>query len=191
MPYGAQALGHEGLRLRSRRVRSDRSHRLSVRFALGLLVVASLAGLLDVIWQMRVSPVADAATSATVEERRYVTTLWSVQSQVDESAAQMGLAAAQFAGGDIDSRELNVRLGDTLAILRRLDDVLSGMQPPEVLSLERQDAIDAIHLFEQSAFEMMKVADDGDPAHVSAGIPMGLEGLSHLRAVSSRLARVQ
>jgi hypothetical protein len=44
MPYSARALGQEGLRLRSRRVRSDRSHRLSVALVLALFVVAGLLG---------------------------------------------------------------------------------------------------------------------------------------------------
>ena len=44
MPYSARALGQEQLRLRSRRVRSNRSQRLSVWLAVVVLVLASLAG---------------------------------------------------------------------------------------------------------------------------------------------------
>jgi hypothetical protein len=46
MPDSARALGQRGLRLRSRRVRSDRSHRLSAALVLALFVVAGLVGYL-------------------------------------------------------------------------------------------------------------------------------------------------
>jgi hypothetical protein len=44
MPYGARALGQESLRLRSRRLRSDRAQRLSVRLLVLVFVFASLIG---------------------------------------------------------------------------------------------------------------------------------------------------
>jgi hypothetical protein len=44
MPYGARALGQEGLRLRSRRVRSAKSARLSLRLAVVVLILAGLIG---------------------------------------------------------------------------------------------------------------------------------------------------
>src|SRR5438874_13640524 len=44
MPYSARALGQEGLRLRSRRVRSNRSQRLSAPLVVAVIVVVSLGG---------------------------------------------------------------------------------------------------------------------------------------------------
>src|SRR5437870_1532362 len=119
MPYSARALGHQSFRLRSRRARSDRSHRLSVRFAVALMVLASLAGLVGATLQTRLSPVADAAA---VDEQLYVTALWIIQNQVDEGALHLGVIAAQYAQGEIDRTELATRLDDDLATLRRVDD---------------------------------------------------------------------
>jgi len=53
----AQALGEEGLRLRSRRVHSTRSARMSVKLALVVLVLAGLigyfgTGVVDAVSQM-------------------------------------------------------------------------------------------------------------------------------------------
>ena len=45
MPYSARALGQDGLRLRSRRVRRDRSQRLSWLLAVTVVMVAGLWGL--------------------------------------------------------------------------------------------------------------------------------------------------
>jgi hypothetical protein len=182
MPYSALALGHESLRLRSRRVRSDRSHRLSVRFALGLLVLASLAGFVGATWQTRSSSAADMAT---IDQQRYATIMWNVRAQVDESAVRMGLMAAQYVQGDIDAHQLKDGLDDDLTNFRRVDEQLRDLRPAGELRVEHQDYLDAVRLFEQSALEMMKVTDDGDSTHVSAAIPASLEGVSRLRRAIS------
>ena len=57
------------------------------------MVLASLAGLVGAILQTRLSPVADAAA---VDERLYVTALWIIQNQVEESALHLGVVAALF-----------------------------------------------------------------------------------------------
>jgi hypothetical protein len=44
MAYSAWALGQQDLRLRSRRVRADRSHGLSVWIALAVFVATTLIG---------------------------------------------------------------------------------------------------------------------------------------------------
>jgi hypothetical protein len=182
MPYSALALGHEGLRLRSRRIRSDRSHRLSSRFVMGLLVLAGLAGFVGATWLLRWTSVADAAAA---DQQRYLALLTGVRGQVDESAMHIGLLSAQYVQGEISTGQLKASLEDDLARLRGVDEQLSVASPPAQMRTSNDEYLSAVRLFEQAATELMQIADDGDAAHIAAALPSSLEGVSQLQRARS------
>ena len=182
MPNSALALGHEGLRLRSRRIRSDRSHRLSSRFVMGLLVLAGLAGFVGATWLLRWTSVADAAAT---DQQRYLAILTGVRGQVDESAMRIGLLSAQYAQGQISTSELEARLDVDLASLRRVDEQLSLASPPAELRSANAEYLSAVRLFEQAATELMQIADDRDSTHIAAAVPSSLDGMSQLQRARS------
>src|SRR4051794_13277928 len=104
----AVALG-DGLRLRSRRVRSGRSHLLPLWIA--IVVVAIAAGVAFVGVQTRLlqpqaavtflpgAPVVDAAT---LDEQRFVSELRPVHAAMEQSIGETGLLVAAYESGSID-----------------------------------------------------------------------------------------
>src|SRR5262245_57322950 len=128
MPYGAPALG-QGLRLRSRRVRSDRSQLSTLRLATIAAVLAALVGFIgsmvredNVPWFGRRLAWASAPASPlppprplSLEEQRYADALRTIHTQLEETVARVGLGAAFYKSQDIDRVELRMRLNQGLA----------------------------------------------------------------------------
>src|SRR6266487_5330583 len=108
----ALALGHEGLRLRSRRVRSDRSHRLSLWFGLVVIGIASMVGFVGAGLSARPESVVDAAA---VDQRRFVSELQPLHADVQRSIEQEGVLVAVYQSGEIDRIEFQRRLASILA----------------------------------------------------------------------------
>jgi hypothetical protein len=80
MANSALALGHESLRLRSRRVRSDRSHRLSVRFTLAAIVAATATGFVGSSFRAHSVPTSDLQQ---LEEQSYLAAPGELQGYLD------------------------------------------------------------------------------------------------------------
>jgi hypothetical protein len=188
MPYSALALGHEDLRLRSRRVRSDRSHRLSLRFALGVLVLTGLFALIGAMIREQSPPVVDAAA---IDEGRYVAALVPIKDEIDQSAVHMGLSTAQYADGEIDVVELRARLLDDLTALRAAEAELDSIEPPHDLGGVRQNSVDAVRLFERSADELLSFSVDGNMEHLSSAVQLSLQGTARMHALGQRLGNAK
>ena len=213
MPYSARALGQDGLRLRSRRVRTARSQRLSVPLAatLVLLVVlvaligfygASVAGrelrlpsLVIPGWMPgpSVAPTLPQSVEEAVllgpdaDQRRYLDALLPIHSRLMQTVMRTGLAAAAYGERDSDAAYFRSQIDDSLASYRRVEEDVLALQPPPHLRASHDDYVAAVRLFERSAVEMRKVYDDGDPDHLAAGAPLSLEGMARIRALSDRL----
>ena len=201
MPNGARALGQEGLRLRSRRVRSDRSQRLSVRVALAMFVVTGLGGLVGATidgdgirlpalslpgstWHVpgwMPAPTGAVVVAPTVEERDYLAALKPIHVRLDQSIVRMGLLAASYGNGDVSAVALRSGLNDSLTSYRRAEEQIQTLIPPAELQSEHASYLASVRLFQQSAQEWLKIYDDGDPEHFYAAMPLTLEGMTRVR----------
>lgn len=182
MPDSALALGLTSPRLRSRRRRHDRSHRLSIRLAVATITAVGLLGFIGANLQARSSPLE----STRLDQQRYLQEVWPIYSDLELNVKRVGLAAALFENGDIDRLDLGSRLDASLASYRRADDQLDAMQPPPELEEIQTGYLDSLALFERAAHEMRKAADDGDPAHIEAGVPLMLDGTARMHGLASR-----
>lgn len=182
MPYSALALGLASPRLRSRRRRSDSSHRLSIRLAVATITAVSLVGFVGASLQARSSPL----DSTRLDQQRYLQAVWPIYRDLEVNANRMGLAAALFENEDIDRLELRTRLDTALASYRRADEQLDQLRPPEELQPVHQGYLDVLSLFERAAIEMRKASDDGDESHLWAAEPQMLEGTARMHALASR-----
>jgi len=189
MPYSALALGQAGLRLRSRRVRSDRSHRLSLRFVLILVLGASLVGFVGESLRAPTAAGTYAPPAPPAAEQRYLQALLPIHAQLERSVARLGLLTA--VPGDetqqIESAELAAGLEEALASFRNAEVQMRTLDPPPDLRSIHQGYLDALRLLEQSALEMLRGVQDRNEAHLSAAIPLGLEATSRRRALTDRL----
>ncbi len=210
MPYSAPALG-QGLRLRSRRVRSDRSNG-TTRLALIAAILAALIGFLSSSLRVEALPwfsAADAipadvipadAISAdlipaavipaprplALEEQRYADALWSIHAQVETTIARVGLGAAVYQSHDISRAELRTRLNQGLAAYRVAQARVLALEPPPTLRTTHDAYLEAIGLFQQSTIEMLRMYEDGDEEHLATALPLSLDGTSKLREISGQ-----
>lgn len=184
MPYSALALGLASPRLRSRRRRSDSSHRLSIWLAVATFTAAGLVGFVGVgeNLQVRSSPLG----STRLDQQRYLQAVWPIYLDLEVNANRMGLAAALYADENIDRLELANRIDTALASYLHADYQLGPLQPPEELEAVHQGYLEVVSLLERAAIEMRKAGEDGDESHLSAAVPLMLEGTARMHALASR-----
>lgn len=205
MPYGALTL-HEGLRLRSRRVRCHRSQRLTAKSVLTLLVLAASLGYFGAPvggasaarlgWTVhppafgapfavalpgRANAAPQPPDSRATDEQRYLEALWPIHAELQQTLVSIGLSAAFYESQDIDRAALKSRVDQGLATYRDAEARMQALEPPPTLRGPHAGYLEAVRMFQDSAIEMSKMFDDGDEAHLTAALPLSLEGSTRLR----------
>lgn len=178
MPYSAHALGRTDLRLRLRRSRSDRSHRLSVQIAVAVVAAVGLIGL--------ASAGIQAHSASTTDTQRYLQALWPISVDLEQSANRVGLAAALYEDADIDETELRSRLDTAIDAYTRDADQIGSLDPPPELADVHQGYVASAELLRESTQEMLKTCDDGDDAHISAAVPLMLDTTARLHGLNEQ-----
>jgi hypothetical protein len=187
-------------------VRSDRSQGLSLSFFVCLLAAASLIGFVgasvpdtDLRFPTISLSVAGAVpdlslpawpTSTTKppnpEEQRYLEALLPLHLSLQQNALLVGFSATVYRTGEIDRLELKRRLDSGLATYRRIEDQVRALEPPPQLQTPQDRYLTAVRLLQQSAIEMLKTGDDGDPLHLSHATPLSLDALARLHVLGDR-----
>jgi hypothetical protein len=204
----ALALGHAGLRLRSRRIRSGRSHRLSPAFAVAAAIATIAAssgiGYLALLaggahpgvgggvgfggsssTRPESPPVVDAAT---LEHQHLVANVRPIDAQIQRTIAQEGLLIATYQSGQIDRAELQRQLADVLSGYRAATAQVSSLDLPPSLQTNMQAEEQALTALTQSAIDLSQAFDDGDQARVTAALGRSLEATARLHALSDDLS---
>lgn len=190
----ALALGHAGLRLRSRRVRSGRSQRL-LPFALvvvATVAVASGLGFLAARWDFNFfkpepAPVADAG-DAKLEQQQLVAKLQAIDAKIQRSIAQEGLLVAAYQSGQMDRSNLQRRLEDVLNGYRDAANQTAALNLPQDVRQRLQADKDALTALTQSATDLSQAYDDGDQARVAAALARSLEATARLHALADEVS---
>lgn len=185
----ALALGHADLRLRSRRVRSGRSQRLSlVLVVVATIATASGVGLLAAESNFNVKPQpAPVADAASLDQQRLVTNLQSIDAQIQRSIAQEGLLVAAYQNGQIDRSQLQTRLADVLNGYRDASEQAAALNlSPDVRQRLQADE-DALNALTQSALDLSQAYDDGDQTRVAAALARSLEATARLHALADEV----
>jgi hypothetical protein len=128
-------------------------------------------------------PTAAGTYTPYAEEQRYVQALWPIHTRLEQSVERMGLLTTVYGTQELDPSELKVSLEASLASDRRAEEQLRALDPPPNLRTVHQDYLDALRLIEQSTLALLNRIDDGS---VSLAVPMGMEGVSRLHALSGR-----
>ncbi len=199
---GALALGL-GLRLRTHRVRSDRSRAPTLKLALVAIVLAGGIGFFGSLQasQARVEltplvariaeatplTVANARATQTRDEQRYTEALRAIHMQLEQSVARVGLGAAFYKSRDIDRRELRNRLSHELDSYREAEARIAALRPPPTMRAPHREYLDTVRLFQQAALEMLRMYEDGDEEHLSAALPFSLDGTQRLQVIRGQV----
>jgi hypothetical protein len=177
----AVALG-DGLRLRSRRVRSGRSHRRSLWISIVVIAMAAGAGFVGV--QMRTPPTpavnGGVVDAATLDQQRFVSELRPIRADIQRNISETGLLVATYQSGGVSKVELQRRLTAILARYREAARQVDGLNPPDGMRPTVQAYRDTLAALTQSGTELSKAYDDGNDARVAAALAQSLRATVEL-----------
>jgi hypothetical protein len=129
---------------------------------------------------------ADAAPPKpawTRAEEAYIQTLWPIHGEVEASTVRLSLGKIFYKTGELMRSDLKTRVDAALASYQRAEERLQGLEPPPSLSAAHDEYLAAVRLFQRSAFELLKMFDDGDDGHLLAAYPLNQEGSDKIREV--------
>jgi len=176
----AIALGHNGLRLRSRRLRSNSSHRLSWGLTIAALAAAATVGFVGAnvsLLQITTTSVVDAST---LEQQRFATDLRPIHAEIEQSMVTVGLVVAAYENGEIDATDLQHRLADVLVSYDDAASSLDLLTPPTGAESTVTAYMDEVSSLRSSGEELSKAFDDGDQAQVGAALAETLQAAVRL-----------
>lgn len=175
----AAALGYAGLRLRSRRVRSSRSHGLWAALVVATIGLAIGAGYLAASYKFDTDePLVD--NTAALDQPRVVADLGPIDAQIERTVSQEGLLVVSYANGELDRKELQRQLGEVLASYRDAANQVAAVDAPPRLQADAE----ALTSLTQSAVELSQAYDDGDQTRVASALAHSLEAIARLHALS-------
>jgi hypothetical protein len=172
----ALALG-DGLRLRSRRVRSGRSHRLSLLW-LAIVVVAAAggAGFVSIAARTLTRPAASVTVdAATLDQQRFASQLRPIHAEIQHGISETGLVVATYQSGGISKAELQRRLAAVLASYRDASTQLDGVDAAGPMQPTVQAYREMLGSLTQLGADLSKAYDDGDEGRVSATLALSLQ----------------
>jgi len=122
-------------------------------------------------------------------EEAYSQALWPIHGAVERSAVRVSLGQIFYKTHDMDRAELKTRVDDALATYQQAERRLRELQPPPSLERAHDNYLAAVQLFQKSAFEVLKMFDDGNDDHLLVAYPLSLEGSNKIRAVGAQFWR--
>jgi len=172
----ALALG-DGPRLRSRRVRSSRSHHQSIALwiAIVVLAIAGVAGFVTVQTRARPQSAALVLDAATLDQQRFVLQLRPVHAEIQHALSETGLVVASYQSGSIGKSELQQRLAAVLASYQTAASQVDTLDPPQDMRSTVQVYRDLLNTLARLDTELSKAYDDGDAGRVSAALALSLQ----------------
>jgi hypothetical protein len=123
----------------------------------------------------------------TPAEEAYAHTLWAIHGNVKSAAITL-----TFSGLRYKLKELQVRAFETgvQAASKSFSDAeerVRALAPPVSLTQVHTQYLDAVHLFQRSAAEMLKVTEDGRDDHLLVAQPLSQEASEKLLRVGNMI----
>lgn len=104
----------------------------------------------------------------TAEEEAFVSSLWAVHEVMRLNAAKMSFAGLYYKSGDIKKEDVRARVAPLTAVFQEAEGKLQSIPTPASMATYRDQYLQAVQSFEHASVEMVKVAEDGDDAHLHA-----------------------
>jgi hypothetical protein len=123
----------------------------------------------------------------TASEDAYARALWPIHNEVKAAALRMTFGGLNFKIGEIDRAELRARIESSRNVHRGAETRIRELRPPASLLDVHTEYVEAVRLYQQSAVEMLKVAEDGRDEHLVTAFPMSQEAGRKLLRVGNVL----
>lgn len=111
--------------------------------------------------------------------------LWPIHGEVERISVRMSLGEIFYMTRDIGQAELKGRVDEAVATFRRAEKTLRALQPPPSFQKKHDDYLAAVHLFQDSAAEVVKMFKDGQEEHLRAAYPSFQKGTDKIRDVGA------
>ena len=155
---------------------------------LGLVGVAALRESAPTAAPAQVRPaVATPRPALSAAEESYAQALWPIHNEVKSGALKMTMSGIQYKTQRLDVAGLHAQVLASLEAYRRAEAQIRELQPPASLVPAHEDYLRAVTLYQQSATEMARLADDLQEQHLLDAFPLSQEAGRTLRAVGAQL----
>jgi hypothetical protein len=130
------------------------------------------------------APPRPALTSA---EEAYAQALWTIHGDVKNAAYNLTFSGLRYKLKQADGPEFETRVRAASKSLDQAEARTLSLVPPPSLRQVHAQYLDAVHLFQRSATEMLKVTADGRDDHLLAAHPLSQEASEKLLRVGNTI----
>jgi hypothetical protein len=121
----------------------------------------------------------------TPAEETYAHALWAIHADVKNAAYGLTFSGLNYKLRQTDRAEFGSRVRSASESLGQAESRIRSLVPPPSLGEVHAQYLEAVHLFQQSASEMLKVAADGRDDHLLAAHPLSQEASEKLLRVGN------
>jgi hypothetical protein len=139
------------------------------------------------------APVAPRPAVATLRpapsaaEEAYAQALWPIHNEVKAGALKMTMSGVQYKTRRLDATGLRAQVLASREAYRKAEAEIRALEAPASLAPTHADYLRAVVLYQQSATEMARLADDRQEQHLVDAFPMSQEAGRKLRSVGALL----
>ncbi len=131
--------------------------------------------------------VATPRPALSAAEEAYAQALWPIHNEVKAGALKMTMSGIQYKTQRLDVGGVRAQALTSLAVYRAAEAQIRALQPPASLLSAHEGYLRAVLLYQQSASEMARLADDHQDRHLLDAFPMSQEAGRTLRSVGALL----
>jgi len=123
----------------------------------------------------------------TPAEEAYAQALWAIHSDVKNAAHNLTFSGLRYKLKQADAAEFATRVQAASTNLAQAEARVRALAPPPSLGQVHAQYLDAVHLFQQSAVEMLKVTADGREDHLLVAHPLSQDASEKLLRVGNTI----
>ncbi|TMQ19875.1 MAG: hypothetical protein E6K82_18180 [Candidatus Rokuibacteriota bacterium] len=123
----------------------------------------------------------------TPAEEAYAQALWAIHGDVKSAAYKLTFSGLRYKLKQADGPEFGTGVRDASKSFGQVEARVRALAPPPSLRQVHAQYLDAVHLFQRSAAEMLKVTADGRDDHLLAAHPLSQEASETLLRVGNMI----
>jgi hypothetical protein len=104
--------------------------------------------------------------SQSAADERFSQALWNIHADVRTAAVRMTFAGLSYKMGDGDRASVSTKVVPLTEVFRQAESQLLALDGPASMQDTRSRYVGALQLYRQASLEMIKVAQDGNDAHL-------------------------
>lgn len=132
-------------------------------------------------------PFAERRPSQSAADERFSQALWNIHADVRTAAVRMTFAGLSYKMGDGDRASVSTKVVPLTEVFREAESQLLALDAPASMQDTRSRYVGALQLYRQASQEMIKVAQDGNDAHLLKAQEMSEQASGILLEVGDQL----